>query len=353
MTITTQLIESSISGAGIGAFGGRVMEASTGAVFAVYVDGGVLEVWDDVESSPTLGDSDTATTIFGAGVIGYVHACIDSSDLIHLVAACTSQQTRDVAYATYNISTSTIGTWEEVFSYTSAAPVNPGCAIGVDSSDIAVVLAVNNDKVHGTNYDRVTYTKRSGGTWDSIELVNDNDQQDGYQPAISLADADDVEALFNDEDDTDAAWRRRNASWGTQTQISHTAIPQIINDGILNVNETFYRYTIQATDLFENGVDTTLNLAGIGAARANPAYAGGERYLAISETGGALELYKNDGSWTAVEQIIGTGVFVLCENTFDQLSRDYVHGIFMTASGGDVYYWKWALRKRVYVISHG
>ena len=110
--------------------GGAVLTASDGTKLALIKTSATdnIELWSDLSGTPTLEDNDAVATIFGGGSIGWIHAAIDSSDNVHIVAACTADQTRDIAYciATYSGGSWTFGTWEEAAPYTNGAPTHPG-----------------------------------------------------------------------------------------------------------------------------------------------------------------------------------------------------------------------------------
>ena len=78
--------------------GGAVLEASDGtkvAVFFAYDATGYIEVWKNINGTPSLVDRDTLATIFGdiSGDLGWVDAAIDSNNDIHIIASCSSEQT--------------------------------------------------------------------------------------------------------------------------------------------------------------------------------------------------------------------------------------------------------------------
>ena len=131
--------------------GGAVLEASDGTKIAVFVDSGSIEVWKDIDGTPASVDTDTAATVFGGGAFGWVDAALDSNDDIHIVASCSSEQTRDVAYAVCDLTTG-FGTWTEAADYDEAAPNNLGCAISIDSNDYPHILFVDRVKMTDNVY---------------------------------------------------------------------------------------------------------------------------------------------------------------------------------------------------------
>jgi len=176
--------------------GGSVIEASDGTKISVTTDGNSIKIWKDIDGTKSLVDYSTAATIHGGGAIGWIDAAIDSNDDIHVISSCTSEQTRDVAYAVYDLTTG-FGTWEEAADYTEAAPTNPGCAISIDSNDYPHILFVDRVKMTGSTQDNVYYDYNDG-SWNGAEQVGVRaTKTDVYsQPKITLAPADDVEVVY-------------------------------------------------------------------------------------------------------------------------------------------------------------
>jgi hypothetical protein len=134
--------------------GGAIFTSSAGDEVAVFINSsGDVVIYSDVGGTPSLEDSDTATTVHSAGAIDYVHAAMDSSDNIHIICSSdTNTGTRDVSYAlaTESAGSWTLGSWEAVLAgYTQAVPLTPGCAISIDSNDKPHVIYVDHVKQGG------------------------------------------------------------------------------------------------------------------------------------------------------------------------------------------------------------
>lgn len=143
-------------------------------VWGIFVNAsGNLVVYDDIMGSPSLGDSDTPTTIHGGGTIAWVCAAIDASGLIHIVSVVSSNETRDIAYTTYNTTTSTLGTWEEAVSWANI-PTLWWAAIGVDDGYAPWIGYIDGLKYHGGTYNHMFHTEKTGASW-STPLQSDDE----------------------------------------------------------------------------------------------------------------------------------------------------------------------------------
>lgn len=80
---------------------GDLFTDSSGVKWMVFASSSYLYLYKYADTAPILVASALSTVVHGGGNIGQVAAAIDSSDVIHIVSACTSEQTRDVAYTTF------------------------------------------------------------------------------------------------------------------------------------------------------------------------------------------------------------------------------------------------------------
>ena len=106
---------------------GAVLETAGGTKVAIFRQGSNMVAYTDIDGTPTIiGSAQTPTVIFGGGAIGRpgMTARIDSTDVIHIVAACTSDQTRDISYNTISHpdGTPAWGTWELIDGYANGVP---------------------------------------------------------------------------------------------------------------------------------------------------------------------------------------------------------------------------------------
>lgn len=97
--------------------GGAVLETSGGTKYAKIASANYVEIYSSIDSDAVLETSVATTLIFGsASSIAGVDAALDSLDDIHVSAACTTEQTRDVAYRRFGGS---------LFHFNDATPADP------------------------------------------------------------------------------------------------------------------------------------------------------------------------------------------------------------------------------------
>lgn len=233
--------------------GGAHVTASDGTKVAIIPAGnaaGVILYKEDSNGYLVYEDGANGVDIWGASALGHFHAAIDSSDNIHIVAACTSEQTRDVAYAiaTYSAGSWTIGSWEEIASYTEAAPTYPGVAISIDSNDKPHVLFVDAVKVGGSTQDNVYYTEKTGASWATPTQIGDRDVKTDYYrfPSLTLRNSDYIEALYRIYDgEFKATYKAETGSgWPTETHYASDVNVAMKATGLLlaTTGGTVYRF---------------------------------------------------------------------------------------------------------------
>ena len=360
MTVTVVSVDASASMVR----GGAVCGTAAGQAYVVVFNSGDVSIYS-INGSAVLEDSDTATTIFGtASVIGYGDAYMDSSDVIHIVIAARDDlSTYDIAYATFDTGTDTLSSWEEAASYTANTPwVNTDssvhCGITVDSSDIPAIVYVDDVRHMGQDEGQVQYTKRTGGTWDTPELVNTAQAEDAMHPYLTICAADDIEVVWRNGSDFDLYYRRRNASWGTENQYTGSAWSQ----GVINEDtDTTYRLHIDTDNIYVNNTDTTLNAGSQFFDRADLAYADSLVHIVFYDnTTDDIQLYRDDGAsgWELVEEIAALTISTTGRLRADYqfgTDRTYVQGMYEL--DGAISYWKWepvgGPPRRIFVISHG
>jgi hypothetical protein len=329
--------------------GGAVVELSTGTKYAIYLNTlGNLAIYKNIDGTPTLDNSDPATVVHGAGVIGWVHAAVDSGDDIHILCACTSEQTRDIAYCIYDTSAAQFGSWEEAANYTEAAPSNPGCNIAIDSSDKPRILFVDAVKMTGSTQDNVYYADKTGASWSSAEQVGARTTKtDSYrEPKLTMCPSDDVEALSYFSTDGDPAYRRRNGTWNTEAVYSATNCKMY--SVLCTTGDVVYRYYYNNANLYENNSDTSANsgLTYVGSAALSPAN-GTDRYL-FYISGGDIYLTRNVGAGWVDQGAQQTGTYevVIAEWAYNNENQSGEINYIFT-NGSNVYYASFTLSATV------
>jgi len=229
---------------------GQIVEASDGLCYAIFINSsGDLCVYDDVFGSIALGDSNTPTVVHGSGAtIVRVAATIDSADLIHIVSAAEDAYIRDIAYATYNIGTSTIGTWEEAAAYDQVP--NTGLhqvEIDIDGSDYPWICYEDAAKVHGSTYHHGMLVEKTSGSWSTPEVV-DSPNQSSYNVHFAVGTGGESHYIWPVASNYDYRTRTAGGSWGTINLYS-SVIPDaselLISCVTVTSGGTVYRYWIR------------------------------------------------------------------------------------------------------------
>ena len=86
------------------------------------------------------------------------------ADVLHVVAQTAAF---NVYYRTFNMATDTWGTEETIETIASTGDTSPiACSVAVrDDGDVVVLYQGGWDKIMGTNYGRVDYARKEGGSW--------------------------------------------------------------------------------------------------------------------------------------------------------------------------------------------
>jgi len=321
--------------------GGAVVTDVGGTIYAVFENANTVEVWSDIDTVPNLEDSDTAATIFGGGNIEWVHAAIDgaSPNIIHIVCACDSQQTRDVAWAPFNTTTGAIGTWEAIATYAESVPTIFRVLVGIDSGNIPRVLYSQNIKIGGGATDQCYYNTRAGGSWGTPERVNATAAKnvDYSSGAMCMCPNDDVEAFYYHLDNGDPAIRRRNAGWGTETFYTETTA--VIGKVTCTTGDVPYRYhTDAAQNIEENNVDTGYNTHAT-QNKVSAGLVGTKRFVFYIDTSSDVHLITNDGTGWVDEGALQAGTFGNVINEW-AYNFEYQSGVinYIYCDGTDVFY---------------
>jgi len=167
--------------------------------------------------------------------------CIDSSDVIHIFcSASPGGATRDLAYATYTISTSTLSSWTEIVSYKTAYTSNSlQCAIN-SNDDIFVMYGYN------PKNGQVFMVTDESGSWVEYELGSDGKSYVYQGGGIGIDGNDDI--WFHYRNTTSALscyriWDSSASSLGseqTQSAPSGTTNYYPIQDVVYNGSNVYF-----------------------------------------------------------------------------------------------------------------
>jgi len=327
--------------------GAGIFETSAGTQIAVGrpSDSSYIVVYKNIDGLPeVLLDSASIIAAHGGGSDSQVHAAIDSNDVIHIVSACTSEQTRDIAYNTISDpdGTPAWGTWEEAVDYTQEAPVEPGCDIDVDSNDYPHIVFVDRVKLGGSTQDNVYYSERTGGTWSSPTKIGERaTKTDVYRaPYLTLRNSDYIEVFYYFDPSTwDPAYRSNTGSWGSESTYTEPgSTPGFYRSPIATTGGTVYRYHADNSDtsIKENDADTGYDAIG-------PPHGvlvdDSDRYIIFRDTGDDIHIIYNTGSGWTDGGAIQTGTYnrvvaawqYNAHNVSDEL-------IYLFDDGTDVFY---------------
>jgi len=208
--------------------GGNVLHASDGTRYAVVHNNTTsVYVYDVDSSSATL--LETSTTNIS---IGFLSACIDSNDIIHIAIwnATKDGVLYDIQYATYNPSTDTFSSWEGV-AYHQEAANQAGTAaymaidIQVDDHDYPWIVYSTAVKYKGSTVDYIMLTDRVSGSWSTSEAVNATPNKSHWHPRVlvqyySSSSLHLINVMYVNGTDSLLLKRvKTNGTWGSETTI--------------------------------------------------------------------------------------------------------------------------------------
>lgn len=291
--------------------GGSVVEASDGTKVAVFRTQlpSVLVVYKNIDGTPSLVASGTATAMFGGGNVDFVRAAIDGNDDVHVIASCDSDQTRGVAYAVCDLTTG-FGSWEG-WAYTEGTPGSPNytsCDIAIDSNGYPHVCFTDLVKQAGATHQNVYYSERTGGSWSGVEQVGvRTDKEDYYwRPEMVVCAANDVEVFMKHYDDSavknQVAYRRRNGSWGTESYYTPAGGSYSPGGLLVTTGDVVYRtFTDTAENIYENDVDTGYDIWNGGydfPALSTTLVNDSTRYIFYQDASDQIQvIYNSGGGW--------------------------------------------------------
>ena len=328
--------------AGASLAGAAVFELSTGEKIAIYSNSSdSIVVYKDLDSTPALATSQTNTQIFGGTPQLYaVHACVDSADVIHVVAACATS-TRDTAYNTLTDveGTPSWGTWEQVWDYSSTAFAHipwASMTVAVDQNDVPHVIGIDTTKVHGSFYDQVVYSNRIGGTWSGPDVLSGT-ADETYRGAIQglvVRDNNSAEALAYNFTLSDIVyWSRASGSWGGESSYTGTFHGKALGVAQESGAGTIRRMHLSGINIYMNNADTTFDASVTFENQLLPYIRNSDDVLYvlyfISTDGIGLLVY--DGTWTDIglldnptsESTVFTSWSYLIQN--NDASMDYLY----------------------------
>jgi len=319
--------------------GGAVVEDSSGNKYAVFVDSNVLVVYESIDGTPSLGDSDTAATVHGGGNIGWCHAAIDGNDDIHIICVCDAEQTRDVSYAVYDTGTSSLGAWAEATSYVDAAPTTPRCSVSFHTDGYLRVLYTQKVAYHGTNYDQVYFVKDTSTGWEGEYQISGTASDNYSSPSLTVRDNNYWETFCYNETDGDPCYRSYTGSWGAEATYTETSATIGRRGVVSTTGGTVYRYHADdAEDIEENDADTTYNTDTTNAI-VSAALDGTTRYVFYIDTSDDVHVISNDGGGWTDEGAQQTGTYVRVVAEWAYLYENQSGEInYLFDDGTNVYY---------------
>lgn len=336
--------------------GGAVVESSGGTKYAIFANstGTTLYVYKNIDGTPSLGDSDTSTTIHGGDVVGWCHAAIDSNDDIHIISMCTIKQGagRDVAYCIYDTGTDTLSTWEGIIGFEQATALGAyGVSISIDSTDEPDALFLNRVKVTGSTARNVYHSHRDSSTgWDGPTQIGDRVvKTDVYDsPTLTNRNSDNKEAFYYFYTNGDPAYKTYSGgSWSSPESTYAETSATIGKCGVLSTTSgTVYRYhTIADGSIEENNVDTGYNTSSTYRTVSTCLVDDSDRYVFYIDTSGYVHVISNSGSgWTDEGNMGISGLTrVIAEWAYNNENQSGEINFIYQTSGGSVYYNSFAL----------
>ena len=331
--------------------GAAIMKSSGGLYVAVFKNGSNnLVAYTISGGTPTLiGSAQTPTVVHGGGTVARVFAEIDSNNVVHVISACGSDQTRDIAYNTIsNVDSSPAwGTWEEAGPYDQTPSTVWGVYLTIDSNNAPHVLYIDYVSEHGTTYSQMMYVEKTGASWSVGENISDVANRNYSSPRITIKAGNNAEALYQGVTTGNVYYKTRTSgTWGSETTQSFISGPTIPTGAItVTTGGTVYRY--QADDdvaefrILENYVYTGfLHELGdwqFGAILFNDV----DRYIIYcQDTSEDVALLVNTGSgWSSVGILqVGTYEAVIVGWQYNNNNADGDELIYLFGNGATVYF---------------
>ncbi len=292
-------------------YGGAVFRTSSGTVVAVVYNtsSGGIAVYKDIDGTASLvGSAQTDVTVHGTGAtIAAIDACIDSSDVIHVLSvADNTGYTRDVAYNTLSgiDGTPSWGTWEGVTTL-NGEPTYPSCVIDVDSNDYPRAIWTDEYFYKGSYYSGPYYSHDVGSGWITKERVDTTDQHCQAVYGMAVDTAGDIEVVY--ESGNTVYHRRRNGSWGTRSSLTNGT--RTVKGSVHIDGTTVYRYAqTPGTNAYENDSAVGADPESTGTTQKHTSAglsSDGERFVIYKDdTDAYLDMVTNSGSgWSSPETL--------------------------------------------------
>lgn len=299
-------------------YGGSVLESSGGVKLACFCESNTKVVlYSDIDSSPSLEDSDLASTIFSSGDgVTVCKAAIDSSDNVHIIvggAAPSSSYHYAYCIATYTAGSWVFGSWESVWSLSEIVLSNRWCEISLDSNDKPHILIVDAVKMTGATGDNVYYMEKTGASWSTPEQVGvrATKTHEYDQPTLTLRNNDYIEAVYYFAvGSNNPAIRTNDGSWGSESVYSGGGVPNYYGFGVVSsTGGTVSRVTTTSSyDIEINDVDTGYNHQST-YGRLHIVLIGTDLYIFYIDSNYDVHLLSNTGSGWSDEGYLNAGTF--------------------------------------------
>jgi len=281
----------------------------------------------------------------------YITAAIDGNDLIHAAAMYVSagSVTRVVAYSTFNIGTETWASWESVLGAFSQTPNANQFSLDIftDTSDFPHLIFTDAQKVHGTAYNYIYYSNRTGGSWSTPEQVNSGTGIDCQGGSAELDASGNAYIVFDDNTTPLIRYNSRpsGGSWGTDGSYTGSFVA---GRNAIIPSATVRRYYANGTTYYEGAGSTGITNATF-LTQAGAHYEGTTRWLVVgyqASTPFYWRIYSNSsGSSTFTLQATGTVgdaryVNTAWQNNNNFIPAGYVPFVFQVnnAASGTVYF---------------
>lgn len=329
--------------------------SSTGIKLALVQAGGTLYLYSDVDTTPSLEDSELSSAVFASGTGIFIGAAIDANDDIHIIWQCNTNNlaASDNSYcvATESAGSWTFGTWQNIAAFTNAVPSgNARVSLALDSSNVPHVVYGDGVTLKGTTNPEIKYTNRIGGTWATpVTLSARVDKADADENCIiQIRNSNLREVIYartagSVTNPGDLIYQSYNGtSWsGESTYAETSAFPSGITS---TTGGTVYRYH------GAGGGNWKQNNASIGTALGTSGkwvsgpflQSDGDLYFFNITSGG--DIYRSEnvsgGGWTGVGVIVDEASAIAMLHVFWQYSNLYSQSVvsFVYRVGTTVYY---------------
>lgn len=146
----------------------HLVRTSTGDLYAVFEDGGSVEVWYSADGSSWVQkDAGSSPSCRADSPVG---VAIDSNDILHIVY--NDNVVNALNYITFDTldggaQDDAFNTEEEAIGEEDGINIYFECAITIDSNNIPHAIFVDSKSSMGSDYHTIYYANRIGGVWNA------------------------------------------------------------------------------------------------------------------------------------------------------------------------------------------